>query len=285
MLDYGLFSYASKQEVLDKSIRYWNPGQDPVLARHRRRSGDGRPRGLRHPRRRRPPADRPAHQRRHLQPRPSQSRADRDAAHRARLLRHRQPLVPLGRPHGAGRGAGRGVAGHELCGLRPRRRRGGGRGAEVGALRDPAPQDRLDRQGLPRPCRPFGGHRRRALLEDLPVRSAGRVLPGAVQRSRRHGGGAEGSRRGGGDPRDDPGDLRLPDAGARVSAGGQGALREVRHALHRRRGADRLHALRRDVGLAGVRGAARPLRRRQGAVGRPLPDRGLHARRARRRAG
>ena len=27
MLDYGLFSYASKQEVLDKSIRYWNPGK------------------------------------------------------------------------------------------------------------------------------------------------------------------------------------------------------------------------------------------------------------------
>jgi acetylornithine/succinyldiaminopimelate/putrescine aminotransferase len=27
MLDYGLFRYASKQEVLDKSIRYWNPGK------------------------------------------------------------------------------------------------------------------------------------------------------------------------------------------------------------------------------------------------------------------
>ncbi len=27
MLDYGLFSYASKQEVLEKSIRYWNPGK------------------------------------------------------------------------------------------------------------------------------------------------------------------------------------------------------------------------------------------------------------------
>ena len=27
MLDYGLFRYASKQEVIDKSIRYWNPGK------------------------------------------------------------------------------------------------------------------------------------------------------------------------------------------------------------------------------------------------------------------
>ncbi len=27
MLDYGLFSYASKQEVVEKSIRYWNPGK------------------------------------------------------------------------------------------------------------------------------------------------------------------------------------------------------------------------------------------------------------------
>jgi acetylornithine/succinyldiaminopimelate/putrescine aminotransferase len=27
MLDYGLFRYASKREVLDKSIRYWNPGK------------------------------------------------------------------------------------------------------------------------------------------------------------------------------------------------------------------------------------------------------------------
>ena len=40
-----------------------------------------------------------------------------------------------------------------------------------------------------------GRHRRRALLQDLPLRSAGRVHPGAVQRSRRHGGGARGPRR------------------------------------------------------------------------------------------
>ena len=49
------------------------------------------------------------------------------------------------------------------------------------------------------------------------------------------------------------------------------------HALHRRRGADRADALRRDVGLAGVRRRARHRGDREGHVGRALPDLGHHA--------
>ena len=47
---------------------------------------------------------------------------------------------------------------------------------------------------------------------------------------------------------DDPGDLRLPAARARLPAGGQAAVRALRRALHRRRGADGPDADRRDVG-------------------------------------
>ena len=50
MLDYGLFRFASKQELLDKSIRYWNPGQDQVLAESRHRPRDRRARRLLPPR-------------------------------------------------------------------------------------------------------------------------------------------------------------------------------------------------------------------------------------------
>ena len=35
MFDYGHFKFESKQELFDKAIRYWNPGQDQVLAEGR----------------------------------------------------------------------------------------------------------------------------------------------------------------------------------------------------------------------------------------------------------
>ena len=131
-------------------------------------------------------------------------------------------------------------------------RRGGGEAIDI-AIKTArhthaAAQDRLDRQGLPRPHRTRGGDRRRPLLQAVPVRPAGRVRARPVQRPRRDGGGARAGRRRRRDHGDDPGDVRLPAAGARLPPGRQAALRAARHALHRRRGADRADAHGRDVG-------------------------------------
>ena len=86
------------------------PGQDAVLAGRRRRPGDRPPRGLPVLGHGGPAADRPAPQRRHLQPRPPQSRADRRARAGDGPLRHRQPPLPGAGPHRAGRGARRAPA-------------------------------------------------------------------------------------------------------------------------------------------------------------------------------
>ena len=65
-----------------------------------------------------------------------------------------------------------GLAGHGLCGLRARRRRGGGHRHQERALCDQAAQDRLHHQGLSRPFRPLGCDRRRPLHQDLPRRTS-----------------------------------------------------------------------------------------------------------------
>ena len=100
---------------------------------------------------------------------------------------------------------------------------------------------------------------------------------------------------------DDPRDLRLPDAEGGLPQGREAAVREVRRALHRRRGADRPDAHRRDVGRLQVRrhpGHARDgqghrrradLARLRGGVGgmRRLDEEGRlrpHVHRRRRRA-
>ena len=83
------------------------PGQDPVLAGRRRRPRDRSPRGLPVLGHGGPAADRPAPERRHVQPRPPQSRADRRARAGDGPLRHRQPPLPGARPHRARRGARR----------------------------------------------------------------------------------------------------------------------------------------------------------------------------------
>ncbi len=85
---------------------------------------------------------------------------------------------------------------HEPGGVRLRRRRGHRHRDQDRAPHAPAAQDRLDPQGLPRPHRARRGHRRRPLLDAVPVRPPGRVRPGAVQRPRRDGGRAARQRRG-----------------------------------------------------------------------------------------
>ena len=136
-----------------------------------------------------------------------------------------------------------------------------------------APQDRLDRQGLPRPHRARGRCRRPALLRALPLRSARRVRAGAVQRPGRDGGRAARTRRRRRADGDDPRDLRVPPARARLPAGRQAPVRALRRALHRRRGADRPDADGRDVGHPEDRHRARHHGRRQGHHGRHVPDR------------
>ena len=83
------------------------PGQDALLAGRRRRPGDRPPRGLLLLGHGGAAADRPAPQRRHLQPRPPQPRADRDARAGDGPVRHRQPPLPGAGADRARRGAGR----------------------------------------------------------------------------------------------------------------------------------------------------------------------------------
>ena len=218
MYDYGFFSFESKADFLRRSEEYWNPdktrfwqdaGVDLVIDRREGYLllGHGRA-----------PAGRPAPQRRDVQPRPPQSGAHRRAGAGDAALRHRQPPLPGARPHRAGGGA-RGHLPAEPAprGLRLGRRRGDGHRHQDRPAHPPEAQDRLDPQGLPRAHGPRGGHRRRALLGALPLRPAGGVRPGAVQRPRRDGGGARRRRRGRRGDRDDPGDVRLPAARSRAT--------------------------------------------------------------------
>ncbi len=123
--------------------------------------------------------------------------------------------------------------------LRLGRRRGDRHRDQDRAPHAAAPQDRLDREGLPRPHRPRRRGRRPALLRAVPGRPARRVRAGPVQRPAGDGGRAARPRRRRGADGVDPRDLRLPAARARLPRRGQAAVRELRRALHRRRGADR----------------------------------------------
>ena len=119
-LDYGLFRYASKAEVLEKSARYWNPGKTRFWQRRRHR-----------------PRDRPSARATYLHDMDGRRLIDLhinggtyNLGHRnpeliatlqggARPFRHRQPPLPLGGAHRAGRGAGDGLARHGLRDLLP----------------------------------------------------------------------------------------------------------------------------------------------------------------------
>ena len=79
---------------------------------------------------------------------------------------------------------------------------------------------------------------------------------------------------------DDPRDVRIPAAPNGLPRGGQGTHRPPRHALHRRRGADRTDAHRRDVGHHQARHRTRHHGRGQGPVRRHVPDHRGDARRA-----
>ena len=141
--------------------------------------------------------------------------------------------------------------------LRQRGRRGHRHRPQDGPARHPEAQDRLDRQGLPRPHRAGRGHRGRPVLQPVPVRPAGGVPPRAVQRPGGHGGGAARPGRRRRDHGDHPGDLRLPAARSRLPGKRQAAVRAVRRAVHRRRGPDRADAHRRAVGHHQARHRAR----------------------------
>ncbi len=179
---------AEKKEFIRKSIEFWNPGKtqfwqdvgvDLVIDRRA---------GLLPLRHGRPPPDRRAPQRRHLQYRPPPSGAGRGAEPRHPALRHGQPSLPGARPHRARREAGqelrRRPALHDLW---LGRRRSDRHRDQDRAPRQAEEEDRLDREGLSRPYRPRGRHRLGALLQAVPVRPAGRVLQRAVQRPQRHG--------------------------------------------------------------------------------------------------
>ena len=228
MFDYGLFRYASKQEVLDKSIRYWNPGKtrfwlengvDLVMGAREgylihdmdgRRLIDLHLNGGIYSSATAIPRSWSAALR--ASTASTSATTDFPSLMRTELAEMLVAVAP----------------GPAVRDVRLRRRRGDRHRAEERAPRHEAPQDRLDHRAR------YHGHtglavqgRRRALLEDLPVGPARRVrakvpfndldaMEAAIARRRR------GLR----DHRDDPGDLRLPDAGAGLPAGNQGALRE-----------------------------------------------------------
>ena len=224
MYDYGFFSFESKADFLRRSEEFWNPdktrfwqdaGVDLVIDRREGYLllGHGGP-----------PADRPAPQRRHLQPRPPQPRADRRRSSRrwaastsatTTSRRSRAPRWPRRSSATCPPNMQRVIYGE-------RRRRGDRHRDQDRAPHAPEAQDRLDPQGLPRPHRARGGGGRRPLLDAVPVRPPGRVRAGPVQRPRRDGGGAARRRRRRRGDRDDPRHLRLPAARARLPARGQG---------------------------------------------------------------
>ena len=115
MFDYGHFRFENKQALFDKSIRFWNPGKtqfwqetgvDLVIDR---REGyflydmDGRRLIDLH-------LNGGTYNLGHRNPELVETLNGG-----ARLFRHRQPPVPLGRAHRAGRGADNVLARHDLC--------------------------------------------------------------------------------------------------------------------------------------------------------------------------
>ena len=252
------------------------PGQDRLLAGRRRRPGDRPPRGLLLLGHGGAPADRPAPQRRHLQPRPPQPRADRRRSSRrwaastsATTTSRRSPA-----PRWPRRSSTTCPPNMQRVIYGARRRRGHRHRDQDRAPHPPAAQDRLDPQGLPRPHRARGRRRRRPLLAS----SSSPTGPDEfVQVPFNDLDAMEEALRGGDVAavlhRDDPRHLRLPAARARLPAGRQAAVRALRRALHRRRGADRADAHRRDVGHRQGRHRAGHHGHRQGDHRRDVPDR------------
>ncbi len=241
MTDYGAFSFEDKQEVLDKAKEFWNPGQDPVLDRLGHSPGHRPPRGLPALGHVGPAADRRAPQRRHLQRRPPQPRGRRGRRAGDAALRHRQPPLPVAgadRPRG---GADRiGATWAHQGDLRQRRGRSDRHRDQDRPARDRQAEDRLDREGLPRPhgLAVTAGDDRFAklFLADRPDEVA--QVP--FNDLDRDGGCAPRTRRRRGADGVDPRDVRLPAPRPRLPRDGQAAVRAVRRALHRRRGADRV---------------------------------------------
>ena len=163
----------AKRRILDLAARYVCPGTRAHLRGHGHRPGHRPPRGLPHLGHRGTRAARLPSERRRLQPRASPSRAPGGAARRARDARHRQPSLPERGARRARRSAGAPHARRPAVQhLRQRRRRGHRRRHQDRAPRHPAPHDRLDPEGLPRPHRPGARRRRRTLLEGVPQRRA-----------------------------------------------------------------------------------------------------------------
>ena len=182
MYDYGTFTFESKADVLERSKQYWNPdktqfwtdaGIDLVIDRREgyfiwdmsgRRLIDLHLNGG-------------TYNVGHRNPEVMQALSEgmqifdvgnhhfpavARTALAEKLIEHGPSLVVQGR-------------------LRIRRRGSHRHRAQECAARHPAPQDRLDRQGVPRTHRAGGGHRRRPVLEAVPVRSARRIHPGALR--------------------------------------------------------------------------------------------------------
>ena len=210
------------------------PGQDSVLDRYRGRSGDRPARGLLPLGHGGQAPDRPAPQRRDLQPRAPQSRSGA-GGHRQAMQR-----FDIGNHHFPSRGAHRAGAGawwtaprlDHQGGLRLRRRRGHRHRAQERPARRLSGA-RSSRSSRPTTATPAWrsppattGSRRLFLVRPARrVRRRSRSTTSTPWRTR-----WPGRRRGRGDHGDHPGDLRLPAAAARLPRGRQGARREVRHA-------------------------------------------------------
>ena len=224
MHDYDFFTMGPRPSSWTKSREFWNPGQDRLLAGGRRRPRHRPPGGLFLLGHGRPAADRPAPQRRHVQPRPPQPGADRDARAGDGPLRHRQPPLPGAAPappspRRSSRPARRTCDASSTAPAAARRSTSRSRPR---ATRRQAAQDRLDPQGLPRPHRPRGGRpattASRRCSWPTGRTSSSRCRSTTSARWRRA---LRGRRRRRGDHGDDPGDLRLPAARARLPASGQ----------------------------------------------------------------
>ena len=225
--DYGEFSFASKEEVLEKSREFWNPGKTDFWVESGRAAGHRPARGLLHLRHVGQAAARRAPQRRHLQPRAPQPRGRRRGRLGDVALRHRQPPLPRPDAHRARRGAGRRPAPPGLT--KVVYGSGGGEAIDI-ALK--TARHTTQRRKIVSIVKAYHGHTGLAVatgderfsklfLADRPdefVHVPFNDLDG-------DGGGAARPRRRRRDHGDHPGDVRLPAAGARLPRGRQAAVR------------------------------------------------------------
>ena len=274
MYDYGTFSFESKAQVLELAKKYWNPdktqfwtdaGVDLVIDRREgyflwdmggRRLIDMHLNGG-------------TYNLGHRNPR-SDRRRSSTAMQYFDIGNHHFPSVA--RTALAQRLVDIGARVDHQGGLRIRRRRGDRHRAQERPARHPAAQDRLDRQGLPRAHRPGGRHRRRPVRQAVPLRPARRVRAGAVRRRRRDGAGPAGGDVAAVIMETIPATYGFPLPPAGYLEAVKELVRTLRRALHRRRGADRSDAHRRDVGHHQARHRAGHHGHRQGPVRRHVPD-------------